>query len=153
MPVRETPSHPRAFKEAAAMSQQNVDVVRSAYEAYNRREPEAVMAAFDPDVDWHVPDSLVWGAHVHGLEAVGRFLEDLKPYMGDDHEVAVDDLLDAGDRVVAFVHHRGTAPGGERYDVPSIMVWTVAGGKLTALYEQLDTLAMSRATEGAGQPA
>jgi ketosteroid isomerase-like protein len=39
------------------------------------------------------------------------------------------------------------APGGEAYDVPSIMVWTVAGGKLTAMYEQLDTLAMARATE------
>jgi ketosteroid isomerase-like protein len=47
------------------------------------------------------------------------------------------------------VHHQGTAPGGDRYDVPAIMVWTVAGGKLSALYEQLDTLAMARATEGA----
>jgi hypothetical protein len=27
------------------------------------------------------------------------------------------------------------------------MVWTAAGGRLTALYEQLDTLAMARATE------
>jgi ketosteroid isomerase-like protein len=135
------------------MSQENVALVRTAYEAYNRRDPEAVMACFHPDIDWHVPDSLPWGDHVRGLEAVGRFFEGLKPYMGDDHEAAIDELLDAGDRVVALVHHRGTVPGGERYDVPSIMVWTVAGGKLTALYEQLDTLAMSRATEGAGQPA
>jgi ketosteroid isomerase-like protein len=69
--------------------------------------------------------------------------------MGDDHQVAIDELIDAGDRVVALVHHQGTAPGGDRYDVPAIMVWTVAGGKLSALYEQLDTLAMARATEGA----
>jgi hypothetical protein len=27
------------------------------------------------------------------------------------------------------------------------MVWTAAGGKPTALYEQLDTLAMARATQ------
>jgi ketosteroid isomerase-like protein len=135
------------------MSQQNVDLVRSAYEAYNRREPEALLRTFDPDIDWHVPTSLVWGDHVRGLEAVGRFFEGLKPYMGDDHEAVVDDLLDAGDRVVALVHHRGTAPGGARYDVPSIMVWTAAAGRLTALYEQLDTLAMARATEAAGQPA
>jgi hypothetical protein len=33
------------------------------------------------------------------------------------------------------------------------MVWTAARGKLTALYEQLDTLAMARATEGAPQAA
>ena len=129
------------------MSQQNVDLVRTAYRAYNRRDVEGVLACFDPDIDWHVPDSLVWGDHVRGLEAVGRFFEGLKPYMGDDHEVAIGELIDAGDRVVALVRHQGTAPNGERYDVPSIMVWTAAGGKLTALYEQLDTLAMARATE------
>ena len=129
------------------MSQENVELVRSAYEAYNRRDVDGVLGCFDPDIDWHVPDSLAWGGHVRGLEAIGRFFEGLKPYMGDDHQVAIDELIGAGERVVALVHHRGTAPGGQPYDVPSIMVWTAAGGKLTALYEQLDTLAMARATE------
>ena len=129
------------------MSQQNVALVRSAYEAYNRRDPEAVMACFDPDIDWHVPDSLAWGDHVRGLEAIAKFFEGLKPYMGDRHQVAIDELIDADDRVVALVRHTGVAPSGEPYDVPSIMVWTASGGKLTALYEQLDTLAMARATE------
>jgi uncharacterized protein len=130
------------------MSQENVDLVRSAYEAYNRRDPEAVLACFAPDIDWHVPDSLAWGDHVRGLAAIARFFEGLKPYMGDDHQVAIGELIDAGDRVVALVRHRGTAPNGEAYDVPSIMVWTATGGMLTALYEQLDTLAMARATQG-----
>jgi ketosteroid isomerase-like protein len=129
------------------MSQENVDLVRSAYEAYNRRDVEGVLGRFDQDIDWHVPDSLAWGDHVRGLEAVGRFFEGLRPYMGAEHQVAIDDLIDAGDRVVALVHHRGTGPGGEPYDVPSIMVWTASGGKLVALYEQLDTLAMAGATE------
>jgi uncharacterized protein len=131
------------------MSQQNVDLVRSAYEAYNDRDQAGVLAAFDPDIDWHVPDSLAWGDHVRGLEAVGRFFEGLRPYMGEDHRVAIGELIGAGDRVVALVSHQGTAPGGEPYDVPSIMVWTARDGRLVALYEQLDTLAMARATEGA----
>ena len=80
------------------MSQENVALVRSAYEAYNRRDPEAVMACFALDIDWHVPDSLAWGDHVRGIEAIGRFFEGLKPYMGDRHEVAIDELIDAGDR-------------------------------------------------------
>jgi hypothetical protein len=75
------------------------------------------------------------GDHVRGLEAIGRFFEGLRPYLGDDHQVAVDELADAGERVVALVHHRRTAPGGAPYDVSSIMVWTM-------LYEQLDMLAM-----------
>ena len=129
------------------MSQENVALVRSAYEAYNRRDVEGVLGRFDQDIDWHVPDSLAWGDHVRGLEAIAKFFEGLKPYMGDRHQVAIDELIDADDRVVALVRHTGVAPSGEPYDVPSIMVWTAAGGKLTALYEQLDTLAMARATE------
>src|SRR3954464_12614595 len=129
------------------MSQENVALVRMAYEAYHGRDPEAVMASFDPGIDWHVPDSLAWGDHVRGLEAVGRFFEGLRPYMGDRHVVAVDDLIDAGDRVVAAAPPPGVTPGDAAYDVPSIMLWTVAGRKLTAMYEQLDTLAMARATE------
>ena len=126
---------------------QNVELVRSAYEAYNRRDVEGVLGCFDQDIDWHVPDSLAWGDHVRGVEAVGKFFAGLRPYMGDEHQVAIDGLIDAGDRVVALVRHRGKAPNGEPYDVPSTMVWTVGGGKLTGLYEQLDTLAMARATE------
>jgi ketosteroid isomerase-like protein len=135
------------------MSQENIDLVRSAYEAYNRRDPEAVLHRFDPAIDWNTPASLAWGAHVRGIEAVAQFFQQLQPYMGYRHEVAIGELLDAGDRVVAIVRHVGVAPDGRDYDVPSIMVWTAAGGKLTAMEEQLDTLAMARATEGAGQPA
>jgi uncharacterized protein len=131
------------------MSQQNVDLVRSAYEAYNRRDVEGVLAAFDPMIDWDVPDSLAWGGHATGIDAVARFFQGLKPYLGDRHQVAIGDLIDAGDRVVALVRHQGFGPDGEAYDVPSIMVWTAAGGKLVAMYEQLDTLAMARATEAA----
>ena len=94
------------------MSQDTVELVRSAYEAYNRRDVEGVLSCFDEDIDWDVPDSLAWGDHVRGLEAIGRFFEGLKPYMGEDHKVAIDDLIDGGDRVVALCHHRGTAPNG-----------------------------------------
>jgi ketosteroid isomerase-like protein len=94
------------------MSQDHAALVRSAYEAYNRRDVEGVLGRFDPEIEWHVPDTLPWGAHVHGLEAIGRFFEGLRPHMGDDHQVAVDELIAAGDRVVALMHHRGTAPPG-----------------------------------------
>jgi ketosteroid isomerase-like protein len=131
------------------MSQENIDLVRSAYEAYNRRDVEGVLSSFDPMIDWHTPDTLAWGDHVKGIEAVAKFFHGLVPYMGDRHQVAIDGLLDAGNRVVALVHHQGIAPGGDAYDVPAIMVWTVADGRLAGMYEQLDTLAMARATEGA----
>ena len=35
------------------MSQENVEVVRSAYAAFNRSDFDAVAAALHPDVEWH----------------------------------------------------------------------------------------------------
>ena len=62
------------------MSQDHIDLVRSAYEAYNRRDVEAVFARFDSQIDWDVPDSLPWGAHVRGIEGLGPFFEGLAAY-------------------------------------------------------------------------
>jgi ketosteroid isomerase-like protein len=92
------------------MPQEHPDLVRSAYEAYNRRDVEGALSCFHPDIDWHVPDSLAWGDRVRGLDAIGRFFEGLRPYLGGDHHVAIDELIDAGDRVVALVRHQGVAP-------------------------------------------
>src|SRR5919205_2123715 len=85
----------RTAQGGRLMSQDKVELVRSAYEAYNRRDVEGVLGRFDQDIDWHVPDSLAWGDHVRGLEAVGRFFDGLKPYMGDDHRVEIGELIDA----------------------------------------------------------
>jgi ketosteroid isomerase-like protein len=118
------------------MPQQHIDLVRSAYEAYNRRDVEGVMSRFDPDIDWHVPDSLAWGDHVRGLEAIGRFFEGLRPYMGDDHQVAIDELIDAGDRVVALVHIQGRA-AVTGLDLSGMGVdghiWTLRDGRVVAV--------------------
>jgi ketosteroid isomerase-like protein len=36
------------------MSQENVEVVRGVYEAYDRGDVTAVFAAYDPEIEWHV---------------------------------------------------------------------------------------------------
>jgi ketosteroid isomerase-like protein len=37
------------------MSQENVELVRRVYEAHERGDFAAVFAAYDPEIDWHVP--------------------------------------------------------------------------------------------------
>ncbi len=37
------------------MSQQDVSTMRAAYEAFNRGDIPAVLAAFDPAIEWHEP--------------------------------------------------------------------------------------------------
>jgi ketosteroid isomerase-like protein len=58
------------------MSQENVEIVKRAYEAWNRRDMAAVLSACAPDIEWlereDVPDPTVH----RGLNAAGaRFAE------------------------------------------------------------------------------
>jgi ketosteroid isomerase-like protein len=46
----------------------NVELVRRAYEAFNRGDPDAMVADIRPDAEWTVRD----GAIVHGQEFVSR---------------------------------------------------------------------------------
>jgi ketosteroid isomerase-like protein len=59
-------------------SQQNVEIVRQAFEALGPSpspRPEVLEAFFDPEVDWvAAPDSLLAGSY-HGYEGVQRFWE------------------------------------------------------------------------------
>ncbi|MBC3193174.1 hypothetical protein H7X46_19115 [Pseudonocardia sp. C8] len=50
----------------------NVDVVKSVYAAFARRDIPAVLAAFDRDISWQTPATLPWSAGAyHGPEGVG----------------------------------------------------------------------------------
>jgi hypothetical protein len=71
------------------MSQQNVDLGRSAYDAYNRRDVEGVVGTFDPTIDRSVPDSLARGGHAAGLEAVAQFFQGLRPTWATEAATAV----------------------------------------------------------------
>ena len=45
---------PQAWRDTAqAMSQENVETVRRAYEAWNADDLDAFLAELDPEVEWH----------------------------------------------------------------------------------------------------
>jgi hypothetical protein len=57
------------------MSQENVEVVRSAYEAFARGDFETALELFHPDIEWHDPDRPGGGTY-HGHEGLIRNLEE-----------------------------------------------------------------------------
>jgi ketosteroid isomerase-like protein len=90
------------------MSSANVEIVRRAFEAWNGGDPEAALDLLDPDVEWRLPpnfpDEQAWhgrDAVVHGLSGVAGSFEDFR--------IEVQELIDAGDRVVALVRFHGRA--------------------------------------------
>jgi len=87
------------------VSQQNVDRTRDFIEAYNRRDFDAALRDFDPDVQWVLPahqrsDSCV------GPEEVRRFWEGLDETFA---ELRLDpqEFVDGGDRVAVRLRYFG----------------------------------------------
>ena len=110
------------------MSQENVEVVRRAfryvfYEGDDRAEAEAI---FDP----HVVLNPVEEAPLHGVDAVRQNFERWRDAW-EELEVAVEEVIDAGDRVFLTAHHRGRGrESGVDVDTRLYSVYTLRGGKI-----------------------
>jgi uncharacterized protein len=116
------------------MSEENVDVVRRAWEASQRHDNEAALALYDPTVEIDTTErgELDAGAY-RGLEGVQDFFRNWLSSFGDFRS-EVEEWIDAGDQVIAMVHSYGR---GRRSGVPVDMLeahlWTVLNGKLKRL--------------------
>ena len=124
------------------MSQQDVDTIKGAYDAFARQDIEGVMAAFDDSIDWDVPDSVPWGGHYRGKEEVGGFFAKLPEYV-DELNVEPQEYIDAGDKVIATGRHHGNI-GGESFETRFAMVWTMSSGKAVAFKEYSDMTPLAR---------
>ena len=124
------------------MSRQNVEIVRQAFEIFNRyRETDLTRderdKAFDafaelatPDFEYVEPPE--WpGAGVHrGLDQYRQVLEEFFEALSQ-MTAEIEETFDAGDRVVVFVRWRarGTSSGAESEMKPG-QVFTLRDGKI-----------------------
>ena len=85
------------------MSENYVDVVRRAYEAFSRGDIEGVLASLDPDVDWVTPGpaDLPIAGRRRGREAVAGFFQTLGSLM-DFLAFEPQTFIAADDRVVVL---------------------------------------------------
>jgi uncharacterized protein len=93
------------------MSAENVEVVRSACEAFGRGDLEGLDQYLAEDAEWETPDSLPLGAIVRGRGAIlGNFAQ--LPQYRSKFSVDPDQFTDAGDQVVVRGVQRVTGAGG-----------------------------------------
>jgi ketosteroid isomerase-like protein len=85
------------------MSQENVEIVRAVAAAYNRGDLEALMQAYDPEVEFV---TLLLGTH-RGKDAIRLVFEENRKNL-PGYSLDLDELIDAGpDRVIAVAHLGG----------------------------------------------
>ena len=113
------------------MSQENANVVLAVVEAQRRRDWQAFRRLYDPNIEWEDVSGLWgdWGTRRGFDEVRDAWATWFEAFERVDFEV--EDLVEAGDKVVAFI--RASGRGREsglviHQRIPS--VWTVRGGRV-----------------------
>ena len=132
------------------MSTENVEIVRRVYEAASRHDAKAIYGLYDADVELDASRlEAVFSGFYRGHEGLRAFFREWNDAW-EDVDYSYDELLDAGDHVVAFVtrHGRGRASGIE-VERPFALVWTVRNNKIVRV---VWFLSRAEALEAAGLP-
>src|SRR5690349_15755318 len=97
------------------MSEQNVEVLRALFRAFNARDIEAFIACCDPDVELHsalaVGGEFVYREHDH----LRRWQRELEEAWGDEIRAEPEAYFDLGENTLCFytLHGRGRHSGAE----------------------------------------
>src|SRR4051812_5353923 len=109
------------------MSDQNVQLVQGAYEAFGRGDVPAVLGVLADDIAWSVPPPLPQAVEAHGRDEVGAFFERLGS-IWEGLDIQVTDFVASGDRVCVIGRGSGKV-GGEDAGYGFVHAWTLADGK------------------------
>jgi ketosteroid isomerase-like protein len=113
-----------------AMPQASIDIVRRIYLAWNRADEASLRELLDPEieVEYHgvmIDKEARYSGHAGVREFMSSTIEEF-----EDYHVEVEQYIDQGDQVVAFLHQRAA---GKQSGVPvefrNAHVWMVRDGK------------------------
>jgi hypothetical protein len=131
------------------MSQQDVETMRRAYDAFNRQDIPAVLEAFDPQIEWVEPGGGRSPAGTfYGSQSVANDVFSTVPQNFDEFAAEPEQFIDAGDHLVVVGRFRGKAKSGAALDAPFAHVWRMSGGKAASFRHYVDSAAWTTAWGG-----
>ena len=130
--------------EAPASS--NVQVMEQLYQAFGRGEIPAVLARFDPQIEWISAEGAPYPGTFIGPQAV---LEGIFIRIGTDWDgfrADAFEFIDGGDQVVALGRYSGTYRAtGRAMNAAFAHVWTLRDGSITRYRQYLDSRKLAEA--------
>lgn len=108
-------------------------VMLEIFSAIERRDRRRIFEFCHPDVEFHWPPSLPYGATARPQRGEGPTWADTwDPLQPTETERKMDPRVVAvrEEEVVVLWRQRGVSPGGDRIDVPVLGLYHVRGGKL-----------------------
>jgi ketosteroid isomerase-like protein len=118
-----------------------VEVVRRLFDAFGRRDDEAMMQLWHPDaaLELHLgPEILHYRGRDGVRKAFARFLG-----RWDDYALEIEDMIEQGDRVIVLLDETGTSKGsGVAVRWRSTQLYEVGDGQVTSftVYPNRDVL-------------
>lgn len=131
------------------MSQANVDLMKSLYDAFARGDAAAVLGGMDPGIVWNEAENFPYADRnpYVGPMAVAEGVFGRIAAEWDDFRVVPEELLDAGDTVVALGRYSGTYKAtGKSINAQFVHVWRLSQGKVTRFQQYADTAQAAAAT-------
>ena len=119
-----------------------VDVVKGIDEAFGKGDVAAVLGAFDASIEWREADNLLYadGNPYIGPQAVAQGVFQRVVTDADGFNLAIENIIDGGDTVVAQGRYRGTMKKtGTPIDAQFAHVWHVRDGKVVRFQQYTDT--------------
>lgn len=130
------------------MSQENVQLIRAMYDAFDVGDVNGVLGRMSADIVWNEAENFPYadGNPYIGPEAVakGVFARCIGEW--DGFRVVVDEIFDAGETVITVGRECGTCKAtGNVMNAQMVHVWRIANGKATRFQQYVDTLHVARA--------
>jgi uncharacterized protein len=114
------------------MSQENVEVVRAAFEAWNRGDWDATLKDAAPSFEFDFSRSMGPGRGVYSLDQMRQYFRELTEAW-EDLRIEPDEFIEAGEQLVMpntiYVQGRG----GIKVQARGALVWTFRDGSATRL--------------------
>lgn len=132
------------------MSQENVEIIKRAYDAFARGDYATSLSYYDPQVEFSQPADEPGGGTYYGVDGVTRAFRNWLTAW-EDYRVEVEELSDHGAHVLARTRHLMSGKGsGAVVEQTIFQVWTLRDGRIVRArmyYDEAEALAAVQATE------
>jgi uncharacterized protein len=112
-------------------AEENVAIMRRAYEAFNKGELETLTEIFDEGAVWHLPGRSSMAKDYQGREAILAYFGQLGQETGGTFRAELEDLLADGDDRVVGIHRSTAERDGKQLSVGDCIVFQLKDGRIT----------------------
>jgi uncharacterized protein len=132
------------------MSQENVEIVRRMYDAWNRHDLETSLALADPEIEYVNSPTAVEPGTRHGHDGLTAVLRTQWEMLSDARQ-EIERIYDRGEEIISLSRVSRRMPGSEhRIEGQNLLSWTIRDGKVTRVEVFFGRAEIQKALEAAG---